>query len=318
MLDEVLATSDPERFVAIAESLLMLAREESRQIFYFTSDPADLLRWQRVSIAQGLASPRVYDLAAIRGLAGDVEDGEQLDVPPLPEIPAPGHSDAERYGSILRVPRVEPARSVNSLHLFHLLRDDLELLHRLLTARIRSVGQWRRLVSTGDGLLLLGADPARRLSARADVAEACFDAWRIGRGRPVDAIVLAAAEISETWIARLQSLVDEQRGDASKLLDALTVRTDERTKGFHVRVRQRLRDHLIAGGYLDERELLPEHEIHARAQAAVAVHVESGPLAAEEIAKLVHQLFHGGGTPEIPRPDRDGGGRPADTMHRRC
>jgi hypothetical protein len=73
-----------------------------------------------------------------------------------------------------------------------------------------------------------------------------------------------------------------------------TSRDDARTKGFRANVRDRLREHLIQEGYLDERAPLDEAAIHARVQVSVAVHVEKGLIRTEQVAARVHELHHQG------------------------
>jgi len=294
-LDEVLTTTDPERFVAVAECLLVLVREEERQIFYLTANPTDVVQWNRVLQSKGLGLVTPIDLASLRSLASGADGASELQVPPALEVPSPAGKDAESYGYLLKVPRVDLHRPSTALHLFHLLRDDLELLYRLLVRHIRTVGQWRRLAATGGGATLVGSDAAERISALTDVAEAFFDAWRVGRCRPIDIGVLREAELSDIWIDKLESLLEELGGDPAKLLDALEKREDERTKGFRARVLEKLRAYLIQHEYVDEREPLDEAAIHSRVQVAVAVHVHKGVIRAERVAARVHELHHPGG-----------------------
>ena len=294
-LDEVLTTTDPERFVAVVQSLLVFAAEEGRQIFYLTANPADVVQWNRVLQREGLGPVTSTDLAALRGMASGVSTRSDLDVPPLLEVPSPAGKDAVTYGDLLKVPRVDLLRPPEALHLFHLLRDELELLYVLLVSRIRTVGQWRRLADGGGGATLVGSDAAARISALADVAEAFFDASRVGRCRPVDIGVLRDAGLTELWVDKLESLLDELDGDPARFLEALEAsREDARTKGFRNSVRDRLRQHLTQHGYLDERDPLDEAAIHSRVQVSVAVHVEKGLIRAEQVAARVHELQYQG------------------------
>jgi hypothetical protein len=293
-LDEVLTTTDPERFAAVAESLLLFAREEDRQIVYLTANPSDVGQWNRVLEARGIDPVTTIDLAELRGLDSVLGSRDGLEVPPLEKVPLPAGVTAESYGARLGVPQVDLLRPVTALHLFYLLRDDLDLLYALLLRRIRTIGQWRQFDREGGGATLVGREAAERVSALADVAEAFFAASNVGRCRPIDIQVLLEAGLTDVWVEPLGSLLDELGGDPARFLDALECRDDPRTRGFRSRVRDRLRHHLVQSGHLDERTPLDESAIHARVQARVSDHVDRGRITAEQVATLVHELHHRG------------------------
>ena len=141
MLDEALSTADPERFRAVAESLVVLAKD-GRQIFYMTANPVDVVAWKMVCGGSGGSEPHVIDLAQVRGGQAAVSDMAMLRVPPAPEIPEPGAMTAEQYGMAIGVPPASMLKPVESLHLFYLLRDDLDSLYTLLReTRITTVGR---------------------------------------------------------------------------------------------------------------------------------------------------------------------------------
>ncbi|RMH04430.1 MAG: hypothetical protein D6702_03325, partial [Planctomycetota bacterium] len=197
-LDEALSTTDPQRFRRVAEALLELAAA-GRQVVYLTAQPADLEAWRQVCAERGAEPPAVIDLGAARGLAV-AAPAAALALPPAPEIPAPDGRGAAEYGAALGVPAPDLSGPVGALDLFHLLRDRLDLVHRLAVAGIRTLGQWRALPGGGTGGGLLEPDEASSLAARAAVAEAVAEAWRIGRGRPVDRAALAASRACGSFV----------------------------------------------------------------------------------------------------------------------
>lgn len=72
-LDEALTTADPRRFEEIATSLLELARQDGRQIFYLSARREDAQTWKRVAagLPGGHEPPiQVIDLAEVRRLGG--------------------------------------------------------------------------------------------------------------------------------------------------------------------------------------------------------------------------------------------------------
>ena len=185
---------------------------------------------------------------------------------------------------------MDPRRSLGELPLFHLLRDDLPGLHDLLRHHVRTVGQWRAVEENEVAERLVGEDLAARVAARADLAEAFWEAWRIGRGRPVDGEVLAAAGLSATLRPRVLELAREVGDDAKRLVDGIEAGD---VKHFRKAKQAELRAWLEEEGYLDERDVLDEDGVHARALAAVAVHLAAGTLRPEDVSCVVRALWAG-------------------------
>jgi len=262
-LDEALTTSDPERFRAAVESLWMLARDGGRQIFYLTAQPGDVAFWRR----EDGTEPEVIDLGAVRRRAAAVADPAALRAPPRPEIPAPGGRSPEAYGVLLGVPPVDPWADSGAVHLFHLLRDDLALLHRLLGHGVERAGQLRALLRSGGAGALLSAAEREALACRLQVAETWLELWRRGRGRPVERAALeASGAVSDRFIERVAALAGELGGDARALLAALE---EGLVPHFRKNTIDALRERLEEGGHLDEREPLDETALHLEALAAV-------------------------------------------------
>jgi len=68
------------------------------------------------------------------------------------------------------------------------LLDDPEHLHDLLRAGIQSYGQLESLLDHGHADAYLPSEAARKVTSRAVVVQAICEAWKVGRGRPVDSI----------------------------------------------------------------------------------------------------------------------------------
>jgi DNA repair protein SbcC/Rad50 len=68
-LDEVLATTDPQRYAAIANALLQIA-ESGRQVLYVTADPAEVEAFVLAATTAGQPKPAVHRVqsAAVSGL----------------------------------------------------------------------------------------------------------------------------------------------------------------------------------------------------------------------------------------------------------
>lgn len=292
MLDEALSTADPERFKAVAESLVVLAKE-GRQIFYMTANPADVAAWQTVCSGSGVSGLNIIDLSEVRGAQTAVSDQAMLHVTPAPEVPKPGAMTDEQYGIAIGVPPASAFKPVESLHLFYLLRDDLDSLHTLLKeARISTVGQWISLSESGQSNHFLTSDARIRLDAICRCAREIFEARSVGRERPIDGEVLReSGAVSETFIERLTSLASDLEGNAKRFLAAFDDRSEERVKGFRNEAKQRLRAYLESNGYVDSRPVDSDNEIRLHVIEQTHTAIDAGVITREDCGRFVDQLL---------------------------
>ena len=223
-----------------------------RQIFYLSARRHEPALWAQ---ATG-TSPAVIDLAAVR-FPSEASAPEDYRVEAPPSLPAPNGRSAEAYASLLGVPpRLDPHRPEGGIHLFHLLRDDLALLHSLMeTWRIGSLGQLEVLLaSDAVRTALPGEELQRRLRQRCRVVRTWVELWRQGRGRPVDRGVLEqCSAISVTFIDRVAELAAQVRGDAEALVRALQAGEVDR---FRARKLHELEQWLAEEGYVDDQDRL--------------------------------------------------------------
>ncbi|HHN73935.1 MAG TPA: hypothetical protein ENK10_01775, partial [Acidobacteria bacterium] len=61
-LDEALTAADPERFAAVADSLIEVMLREDRQVFYLSANPSDVEAWQQALERRGESRANVIDL----------------------------------------------------------------------------------------------------------------------------------------------------------------------------------------------------------------------------------------------------------------
>ena len=227
-----------------------------RQIFYLSARRHEAALWRQ---ATG-TSPAVIDLAAVR-FPAQASAPEDYRVEAPPTLPAPNGRSAEAYASLLGVPpRLDPHRPEGGIHLFHLLRDDLALLHSLMeTWRIASLGQLEVLLASDAACAALpGEELQRRLRRRCRVVRTWVELWRQGRGRPVDRGVLEqCSAISVTFIDRVAELAVRVRGDAEALLDALRTGAVDR---FRLRKLDELEQWLADRGYTDDQDRLTSED----------------------------------------------------------
>jgi energy-coupling factor transporter ATP-binding protein EcfA2 len=282
-LDEALTTADPERHRAVAACVGAMVTDEGRQIFYLTAQPQDARFW----VAHAGTAVQIHDLGKIRG-QGRLALAEQAAVEPVPAVPAPGDLAPERYAVVIGAAADDPWQPAESVHLFHLLRDDLPLLHRLLAAGVERVGALRALLDSEAASLHVDADETARLRWRLRALDAHRNAWRVGRGRPLGAGMLAQCpRVGRAFLEPITSCAESCGGDARMLLEALD---GGAVKGFGRVRREAFEDWLVEEGHLDARTPLDALERALRVEAAVRDAMESGPASLAEVRALVRSL----------------------------
>ena len=245
-LDEALTTSDEERFKVMAQSLERLSEAEGRQIFYLSARRHEPALWQQ---ATG-NTPAVADLTTIR--FGAKRSGpDDYAVETAPPVPTPDSRTPEAYAALLGVPQYGPHTAVGGIHLFHLLRDDLNLLHRLMgTRRIKSVGQLEALLNSSAAQGAIGdANHRQTLLNRCAAARHWVELWRQGRGKPVDRPALEqSGAVSERFINEATDLAAELGGNGHALIGVLHGRC---LPGFWKKKIDELEQWLDEEGYID-------------------------------------------------------------------
>ncbi|MCY4322118.1 MAG: hypothetical protein OXD00_00335 [Gammaproteobacteria bacterium] len=251
-LDEALTTSDEQRFMDIAKTLQTLARSTGTQIVYLSARQSERALWE-AAIGESL---HCIDLRQER----DDIRREELDgfpLPPRQATPKPQGSP-EDYAKALAVPGIDPNREAGEIHLFHLLRDDLDGLHRLIDVhRISTVGQLESLLEHAPSS---AGEAEARLHARCRATRTWVLAWRQGRGRTLGAADMEASGIiSDAFLSDARSLLtsSDVDGDARRFSDALQ---EGKLKGFRAKTREALDDWLESKGFIDRRPRLSPEE----------------------------------------------------------
>jgi len=289
ILDEVLSSSDPVRFRAIAECVLAMV-EKGRQVLYFTCQPSDAFAWQEIAEEIGITDARRIDLT-------DVRSGERIAAEPLTrsaaevkQVTEPGDMSLSEYGNALGVPALDPTVGARATHVAHLV-EDAKPLYQLLSAGIETYGQLESLVSYGAVDAYVESSALSRMRVRARVLDAFSEAWRVGRGKSVSRDVLIAAGVSDNFIDRVADLARDLNWDAKRLTQVLHAREDERTKGFRSDALERVIEKLTESGYLDMTDPLGEEAILIRVLAASNDSVKQGTIDAAEIRELCSGLW---------------------------
>jgi len=264
VLDEALTASDPERFEAVVTSLARVAREDGRQLLYLSARREDAVAWRNAM--------NLNDAARVGCTVLEITHEQLVEQPSLAEVavsaperidvPPPEGASPEEYAVEVGVTAIDPWSDPTTIHVFHLLRDDLPLLGVLLSVGVVRVGVLETWLPSEGVQALVDTDSTELLERRMVATRAWVEAWREGRGRPIDAHVLEASEaVSESFLAELTAIAAEAGGDARALLEAIDAK---RVKGFRSAKRDELADYLEAEGHLVDGEALTASERVAR------------------------------------------------------
>jgi hypothetical protein len=245
---------------------------QGRQIFYFTSDPADVNRIQHALAEEQCDAAAEIDLGLVRRNAASVSGQSALRVEPRAPVVSPEGLTADEYGAALGVPSLDPALGYAHQHFFHVLWDDLELLHGFLSNGIVRAGQWRTVSDSAlAAKLCANSIPSGEISVRLNLLENFCEYWNKGRGRLVDREVLEDSDaLSDRFIDQVALIAAELGGDSEKLLDALRSRVDPRLKGFRASSLENLERYLRENVYVDEHPVLNVEELRLLALASPA------------------------------------------------
>ena len=264
--DEALTTSDVDRFSAMARTLSSLA-DAGRQIFYLSARRHEAALWER---AIG-AAPVMIDLAAVR-FGSALADSGALRIETPPALSPPDGLAAEEYATLIRVHPVNPRADAGGIHLFHLLRDDLGLLHSFLdTWRIGSLGQLESLLASDAARTAISGRQTRlRLRQRSRTARTWTELWRQGRGKPVDRAALdQCGAVAPVFLDRAAELAGILNGDGEALVRALRA---GKLKHFRKSKTDELEKWLIDNGYVDDARILePDKRRRLALQEVVSV-----------------------------------------------
>jgi len=257
-LDEALTTSDEQRFMDIAKTLEQLASSAGTQVVYLSARQGESALWE-AAIGDAL---NCIDLLRERDDARS-EQSHGFPLPSRQATPKP-KGNPEDYAKALVVPSIDPHKDAGEMHVFHLLRDDLDVLHRLLDLhRISTVGQLESLLehapsSVGE------AEAQARLHNRCRVARMWVLAWRQGRERTLSiADMEASGIISDTFLPGVRSLLEsaDVKGNAKLLLTALGTR---KLKGFHAKTIEALADWMRTHRHIDDHPQLTSQQRQQR------------------------------------------------------
>ncbi len=224
-MDEVLTTSDPDRYRAVVQAVAQLVASD-RQVVYLTAQSDDAQAW-REWLGPDL-QPHEINMGEIRDgqvrqLAFHMPEAPES----APELIDPDGMAADEWAQAVGVPPINRWQGVNGMNVFHLLRDDLGLAHRLMENELGRVGPLERFLALraehpdAPCGWLNDAD-AERLSRRIDAGRRILTDWQQRHKRPVDRATLERCGIlSKRFLPRVAKLARHVEHDPVALLEAL-------------------------------------------------------------------------------------------------
>ncbi|MWV38809.1 AAA family ATPase [Natrialba sp. INN-245] len=262
LLDETLANTDDRRGKTIIESAIELARN-GRQVFYFTAQGDEVAKWTAALEDTNGVNHEIIDLATVRNVENSVQipDIDSIQSFTL-NLPSPNGHDHASYKEALEVDSFNPHRGVGTAHLWYVV-DDVETLHQLLELGIEHWGQLNNLLQWGNGdLLTVDSDQLTVAKENAVALDQFVDAWKVGRGKPVDREVLEASNaVSGNFIDEVSDLAKSANGDGRQIVEALH---NGEVNRFQSGKASELETYLEENGYIEPRNSLDHGQIHAR------------------------------------------------------
>jgi uncharacterized protein YhaN len=288
LADEVLGMSDDGRSEVMIDTIIDVALQ-GRQVFYCTAQHDEVGKW--IARLDGLGIDyKLFDLAEIRRLATARTNPLKIVAIPRSSPPSPRGLDYEAYGRELRVPGIDPGlETIDMVHLWHLF-DEASALHELLRRDVMTWGQLQTLLEHGGAGLIDAADDETFAGARAAAMaiEAACEAWRIGRGKPVDrSALMDSGCVTDNFIDRVTDLAARVGGDAHEFVKGLERGEVGR---FWASKIEDLRDYFETEGYLPLETALEPEDVRVRVMAVTAQAIRTGMLNEAHVERIIAEI----------------------------
>ena len=246
-MDEVLTTTDPDRYRAVVDCVQEMVRD-GRQMFYLTAQSDDALAWQEWA-GDGPA-PHWIDMARVR--AGQVTPldyrlpkAEQAPV----ILPDPQGMPPLEWAEAAGIDAIDPWAGYGQAHIFHLLHDRLALCQRLIQLDLPRLADVQGFIDSAAADSFLDDEERTLLRTRLAAAREVIDDWQHRHDRPVtDGDLQASGLISENFLPRVIELNRSLNGNPQQLIKALE---NGEVSRFRSDTTEQLAQRLTEQGYLN-------------------------------------------------------------------
>ncbi len=219
-MDEVLTTTDPDRYQAVVESVQEIAAN-GRQMFYLTAQTDDARAWTEW-VSEG-PEPHTIDMAEVRrGAVEPLQYSMPIGEPVGHRVPNPDGMDALEWAEAAAVDPVNPWLGSGALHAFHLLHDRLDLAAHLMKLDLVRHGEIESFLASPQSNDRIDDNDRDLLETRLAAARLILEDWCKRHNRPVTESDLHATDlISTPFMERVTELAREVEGDPRALIDGL-------------------------------------------------------------------------------------------------
>ena len=283
-LDEVLSTTDRQRFRAIGSCLMELSRE-GRQIFYATADQVEADLWSSLWSEEGCPPPQIVDL-------GDVHEADRWEPeisaapPPPPTVPSPAGKDAKSYALELGIPRPRFFEPYSAWSLLYLLHDQLEGLADCIRAGITTVGRWQA-VRTNGNVVPIAEELAQQVDGRSELLNTTLDLIHTGRGRPITwECIKESGAITPAFKEPVRELLLENSDHPMEFISQVANIPRFRSVSL-----EKLEGHLLASGHLSDVEPLDLEQVTSRTQSRLSRRIADSHLSLGEVSRFVEWVW---------------------------
>jgi uncharacterized protein YhaN len=267
LADELMGNSDDLRAQAIIEALTAVSRE-GRQVFYFTAQPEEVLKWDSY-----LKKTKNADLRTIF-LKGMHEGARGIDTKELEAIraqfaynpPEPGKRNMREYRKLLGIGSVNLLTGDTTGLTLSYLTTDVNLLFRCLKSGVGTWGQLNAFRWAGGRIEGINDQVISDMEKKANLLDQFRELYGIGRPKPVDMEVIMSSEaVTSTFTDAVREKLAEVNGNPRELIGALG--TIKRFRGDSIR---QLENFLRENNYIDDSTPLDHAEIMIRLQAYIS------------------------------------------------